>query len=429
MEAVILAGGMGTRLGDYTKEIPKPLVKIHEKAVLQYQIENLARYGITEIILIIGHLGYKIKEYFGDGRQLGVNIRYFEEEFPLGTAGSFYYLKNLLSDHFLVIFGDIIFDIDFNRFLNFHLEKKATGTLAVHPNNHPYDSDLLIVDDQNIVREILKKNVNRKFFYHNCVNSGLYIFRRDILNNVEENKKQDLEKNIIAKLIPEGKIYAYKTTEYIKDMGTPERFNLVQEHVRKGIVPKKNLSNKQKVIFLDRDGTINKYVGLLSKPEQLEIDEEVYEAIKMVNNSEYLSIVITNQPVVARNLCSIEELENIHRKLETDLGKKGVYIDEIYYCPHHPDKGYPEENKEFKIDCNCRKPNIGLIERAVNRYNIDLSQSYLIGDSTIDIQTGQNANLKKILLSTGQGGKDNKYNVIPDFYANNLLEAVRIIIK
>jgi histidinol-phosphate phosphatase family protein len=124
----------------------------------------------------------------------------------------------------------------------------------------------------------------------------------------------------------------------------------------------------------------------------------------------------------------MDDLENIHRKLETLLGEQGVYVNDIFYCPHHPDRGYPEENEAYKIPCDCRKPKTGLIMEAASKYNIDLVHSFIIGDSTIDIQTGFNAGLKTILLSTGLGGNDRKYSVLPDYYAKNLLDALNFIL-
>lgn len=286
-----------------------------------------------------------------------------------------------------------------------------------------------MIGKDDVVKGILKKNKKREFFYSNCVNAGVFVFKKSLVEYVLEDKKQDLEKDIITKLIEEKSIYSYRTTEYIKDMGTPDRYELVGKHIEKGITKSRNLSGKQKAIFLDRDGTINKYVGLVHKAKQLELEVNVIESLKLINNSEYLSIIITNQPIVARNLCTINELEEIHKKLETILGEQGVYVDDIFYCPHHPDGGYPEENKQYKISCDCRKPAIGLIKKAAEKYNIDLSNSYFIGDTTVDIQTGKNADLKTILLSTGEGGRDNKFQVEPDFYADDLLKAVNKIIK
>lgn len=429
MMAVILAGGLGTRLKEYTgEEVPKPMVKINEEPILLYQLKNLKKYGINEIIMVIGYMGSKIKDYFGDGTKFGVTIKYFEETKPLGTAGALYYLGNLLTEQFIVVYGDIIFDMDFDRFTSFHSEKGAACSMVIHPNNHPFDSDVIVLDNDNRVTEILGKNQDRDFYYHNCVIAGVFLLNKSVLKYIKKDQRQDLEKDVVMELLPTKKVFGYRTTEYLKDMGTPERYLLVQEHISKGIVAHGNLSNRQKAVFLDRDGTINKYCGLVSKPEELEILEEAYTAIKLLNNSEYLCIVITNQPVVARNLCTIDDLDNIHKKLEYELGVRGVYIDDLYYCPHHPDKGYPEENKLYKVECECRKPKTGLLQKAAEKYNIDLSASYFIGDTTVDVQTGKNSGMKTILLASGEGGKDAKYEALPEYLAADISEAVKIII-
>lgn len=185
---------------------------------------------------------------------------------------------------------------------------------------------------------------------------------------------------------------------------------------------------KTKCIFLDRDGTINVYKGLLYRSEDLILYPNSAKAIRMINESDYLCIVVSNQPVVARNLCTIEEVWNINKKMEILLKKQGAYLDDIFICPHHPDKGYPEENPDYKIDCDCRKPKIGMILEAQKKYDIDLSQSYIVGDTTIDIQTGKNAGLKTILVKTGLGGTDSKYKIEPDFVAEDLFDAIKIVL-
>ncbi|AWW26392.1 HAD-IIIA family hydrolase [Acetobacterium sp. KB-1] len=186
----------------------------------------------------------------------------------------------------------------------------------------------------------------------------------------------------------------------------------------------------KKCIFLDRDGTINKYKELLHNKYDLELEEGVSEAIKQINESDYLCIVVTNQPIVARNLCTYEEALEINDYLEKLLfDANGSYLDAVYMCPHHPDRGYIEENKKFKIECECRKPKIGMVVEAQKEFNIDLNKSYLIGDTSIDIMTGKNAGLKTILLNTGLKGKDNNYDIEPDGYAENLCDAVELILK
>ncbi|MCM1218375.1 MAG: HAD-IIIA family hydrolase [Lachnospiraceae bacterium] len=439
--AVIMAGGKGTRLQSIAKDIPKPMFPILGKPILEYQIDSLKRSGIIDIILIIGYLGDMIRDHFGDGETYGVNIRYIAEDKPLGSAGSLYYLKAdkslgiaegdglVMKEDFFLVFGDLLLDIDWNRFISFHKQRRGLVTLYVHSNTHPYDSDVIVVDTDDRVLRIEPKNMKRDFFYHNLVNAGVYCISPRLLDGISDPVKMDFEKELVAPQVINGTVYAYKSTEYVKDMGTPERLQAVSEDVRNGIVESRSLRNKQKAIFLDRDGTINVFKGFLRKAEDFELYPDTAEAIRRINTSEYLAIVVTNQPVVARGECSYEELEQIHAKMETLLGKAGVYIDDLFFCPHHPDKGFAGEILELKINCDCRKPKIGMLVKAAKRYNIDLERSWYIGDSTLDIQTGMNAQMKTVLLKTGVGGLDGKFDVRPEFVADNLLEAVTRILE
>ena len=429
MEAVIMAGGKGTRLQSVAKDIPKPMIKILGKPLLEYQIDSLRESGIDNIILIIGYLGNIIQEYFADGTKFGVNIQYIIEEKPLGTAGALYYLKEKIQVDFVFVFGDLLLDIDWNRFVGFHKKNNGLITLYGHPNSHPYDSDVIVSDENNRVIKIEPKNIKRDFYYHNFVNAGIYCMSSIILDAVKNPEKTDLEKKIITEEINKGRVYAYRSTEYIKDIGTPKRLNSAYQDIKNGLLKNKNLKNKQKAIFLDRDGTINVLNGFLSNIDDFEFLPGIAEAIKKINNSEYLVIVATNQPVVARGECTLEKLEQIHMKMELELGKQGAYLDDLFYCPHHPDKGYKGENIEFKIDCNCRKPKTGMLKQAANKYNIDLKQSWFIGDTTMDIKTGINAGTKTILVNTGEAGLDKKYNVVPDYNFENLLQAVDFILS
>ncbi len=431
MKAVIMAGGKGTRISSITQdEIPKPMLTVGEKPILEHQIECLKKSGVNEVIIVTGHLGNKIKEYFQDGTKFDIKICYYEEDpnKPLGTAGSLYYLKEKLNEDFILIFGDVFLSVDFNRMIKFHKEHNSDATLLTHPNSHPYDSDLIITNDEEVVAFDSKEN-NRDYDYNNLVNSGIYVFSPRIFDYITEEKKYGLEKDVIAKMIGKDKVYSYHSTEYVKDMGTPERYESVNNDYACGLCSRRNLANKQKAIFLDRDGTINVYKGFLTKKEDLELIDGVSYAIKEINSSEYLCIVVTNQPIIARGDSTVKNLNNIHKHMETLLGNDGAYMDGLYYCPHHPDKGYPGEVPELKIDCNCRKPKIGMLLQAVKDYNIDLNESIVMGDSTLDIKMAENAGMKSILLKTGVAGKDNKYDVTPTYVAEDLLEAVNIALN
>ncbi|GHV75434.1 histidinol phosphate phosphatase [Spirochaetia bacterium] len=392
MKTVIMAGGKGTRIASVASDIPKPMIPLCGKPILEYQIECLKRNNLTDIVIIVGHLGHIIKEYFGSA------VSYYTETEPLGTAGALYKIQESLSDDFLLIHGDIVFDVDFSRFIEFHRGQNAGATLAVHPNSHPYDSALLVTDTDHRVIQWLNKEDTRRY-YKNQVNAGLHILSKRLLAAVTPStKKIDLDRDILKPSIASGTIYAYPTPEYIKDMGTPDRYAQVSSDIEHGIVKGRNLSRRQKAVFLDRDGTINKLTGFITRPEAFELIDGAAEAIRKINSAGYLTIVITNQPVIARGEASLEDVEEIHNKMEAELGKRGAYVDDIFFCPHHPDRGFPGERPEYKIDCECRKPKPGMILKAAAQYNIDLSQSYMVGDAARDMGAGTAAGCTPALV-------------------------------
>ena len=393
MKVVIMAGGKGTRIASVNSEVPKPMIEILGKPILEHQVEVLKKQGFNDYIFVIGHLGHVIKDYFGDGSKFGISIEYIVEEEPLGTAGALYFLKDKIEEDFVLLNGDIIFDVDINRFYKYHKDHNGLATILVHPNNHPFDSSLIEVNNDGMVIDWINKEAER-VWYHNLVNAGIHILSVKVLDRFIEAKKTDLDRDILKPMIMEKQLFAYSSPEYIKDMGTPKRYDEVISDIKTGKVDNKCLVNKQKAVFLDRDGTINKYVGFLRKLDDFELLDGVSKAIKKINESGYLVIVVTNQPVVARGEVTVDELDGIHKKMETLLGQDGAYIDGLYICPHHPDSGFDGEIKELKIECECRKPKPGMILKAAKDFNIDLSNSYMIGDSENDIKAGMAAGCK-----------------------------------
>ena len=422
MKVVIMAGGRGTRISSIASDIPKPMIKIGGKPVLEHEIECLRDQGYKDIILTVNHLAEVIINYFGDGGNFGVNIEYYVEKEPLGNAGALFEIKDKLTEDFLLLNADSLFNININRFVNYHKEKGGLVTLFTHPNSHPYDSGLVIVDSNNSVTEWLTKEDIRPEWYQNRVNAGLHVVSPLILENRPDTPKVDLDRQLFRPLAGTGKMFAYDSPEYVKDMGTPDRFKMVEHDLLNGIVKSRNLSNKQKAIFLDRDGTINVYKGFLRNIDDFELIPGVSSAIKRINASGYLAIVVTNQPVIARGEVTFEQLKEIHNKMETLLGLDGAYLDAIYFCPHHPHKGYEGEVPELKIDCDCRKPKPGMLIKAAEDLNIDLSSSYIIGDGDNDIEAGRNAGCKTILLNDSLLNENNA-----DMVYNDLKEAIDCI--
>lgn len=431
MKVVIMAGGRGTRISELFPDIPKPLIPIDGIPVLEREVCSLASQGFRDIILTVSYLHEKIEEHFGDGSKWGVKIEYFVENTPLGNAGALFKLN--LKEDFLLLNADAMFDVDFNRFVDFHKQHGGLVTLFTHPNSHPYDSGLLIADKNSAVEQWLAKEDSRPEYYRNRVNAGLHVINPSVLelSGIDADKvgavgengkpiKVDLDRQLLKPLAGTGKMFCYDSPEYVKDMGTPERYDAVCEDYKAGRVSGKNLQNKQKAIFLDRDGTINKYVGFLRNINEFELLDGAADAIKKINASGYLAIVITNQPVIARGEVSFEELERIHNKMETLLGKKGAYLDAIYFCPHHPHKGYEGERPELKFDCDCRKPKPGMLLKAAQDFNIDLAQSWMIGDGENDIRAGQNAGCQTAFIGNESYGQTVTVSSLKNFVEQHL---------
>lgn len=423
MKTVIMAGGKGTRISSVASDIPKPMIKIEGIPVLEREINCLRDQGFDDIILTVSHLGNIIMDYFGDGSRVSpstgkpfnVHIQYYFEKEPLGNAGALFKLKDQLTDDFLLLNADSMFDVDFNRFVAFHKKQGGLVTLFTHPNSHPYDSGLIIADKNKAVVKWLTKEEERPQWYKNRVNAGLHVINPAILDKEFDTPKVDLDRQLLKPLAGTGKMFCYDSPEYVKDMGTPNRYYAVCEDCKSGRIRAKDLRNKQKAIFLDRDGTINKYVGFLRDINQFKLLDGVAEAIRKINNSGYLAIVITNQPVIARGEVTFEQLDEIHNKMETLLGQNGAYLDGIYFCPHHPDKGFTGEIPELKIDCECRKPKPGMILQAAKDFNIDLSSSWMVGDGKSDIECGKNAGCKTALIGCQNFGQDVTKNSLLEF--------------
>ncbi len=422
-----MAGGKGTRLSSVTgNEIPKPMVRVAGVPILERQILTLKGCGISQFYIVVGHLKEKICEYFGDGSGFGVEIIYIIENEPLGSAGALYYLKGKISDDFLLVFGDTVFDVDIWKLVSYHKKKGAALTLLAHPNSHPYDSDLLVVDASCRVTALLGKNEPRGDYF-NLVNAAFFVVSPSVLGEIDAPICLDMERDLVRRRIESSNdVFAYITTEYVKDVGTVDRLESVSKDIVNGTVAARNSKRKQRCIFLDRDGTINVYEDFVKTPDQLKLLPRAAEAISMINRSGYLAVIVTNQPVLARGDVTPSGMVAIQRRLETLLGNNGAYVDATYLCPHHPAKGFVGEIPELKIDCDCRKPKPGLFYKAAEELSIDLTSSYCVGDSWRDVAAGRAAGCHTIRVTCGESfhdGHDDAEVVCADLY-----EAVKYIL-
>jgi D,D-heptose 1,7-bisphosphate phosphatase len=430
-QAVILAGGKGTRLASVLKGLPKPLVDVCGKPLLLHQLELLCAHGFTDAIVMVNHRADAIQEWLV-GVDLPISVRLIDDGEPRGTAGAVLAALGELEPEFLVMYGDTMLAVDLTRFLTWHhAVPGADVSLFLHPNDHPHDSDLVEVDESGRILAFHAYPHPTGAWLPNLVNAALYVVRRESLRAwVESDGPLDFAKDLFPRMLAAGAtLRGYASPEYIKDAGTPERLERVRNALTSGAIRRASLNELQRAVFLDRDGTLNVEHGLIRRAEDLEVFPFAGSAIRRLNEAEWRTVLVSNQPIIARGEVTEAQLRRIHARLETEIGRDHAYLDRIYVCPHHPDSGFPGERKELKIRCDCRKPEPGLILQAQSDLNIDLARSWYIGDSTPDLGAAETAGVSSILVETGHGGLDRRHPYEARFTVGNVSEAVTFILE
>lgn len=394
---VIAAGGQGTRLRALDPDRPKALTPILGEPILSCQINLLVQSGIKNFHLLLNYHAEQIINFIEKKyKNPQLTFTYYTENMPLGSGGGLVNIYQDLPSLFLFTYCDIYFDINLDKLLNFHMCKNADFTLVCHPNDHPFDSDLIELDKTGRVVSLSSCPHSLDTFPGNVVNAAFYVVNRDLLKNFEHGVKRDFAKDMIPEMLKRHKCYGYLTHELLKDMGTPDRLDKLVKHYA-GISPTK----KKNVIFLDRDGTLNKITkgSYITSSDDLELIDGAGEGCRILRELGYLLVLITNQPVLARGDVSYDELKLIHNRLDWQLAKQEAYLDYKFYCPHHPDRGYEGEVANLKTDCECRKPGIGMLTEASMLFNIDLEKSWMVGDSLSDVKAGKNFGLNTCILT------------------------------
>ena len=430
-QAVILAGGKGTRLASVLKGLPKPLVDVCGKPLLLHQLELLCAHGFTDAIVMVNHRADAIREWLV-GLDLPISVRLIDDGEPRGTAGAVLAALDELEPEFLVMYGDTMLAVDLTRFWAWHRAVPGADiSLFLHPNDHPHDSDLVEVDESGRIVAFHAYPHPAGAWLPNLVNAALYVVRRESLRAwVDVAGPLDFGKDLFPRMLAAGAtLRGYASPEYIKDAGTPERLERVRNALTSGAIRRASLNEPQRAVFLDRDGTLNVERGLIRRAEDLEVFPFAGSAIRRLNEAEWRTVLVSNQPIIARGEVTEAQLRRIHARLETEIGRDHAYLDRIYVCPHHPDRGFPGERTELKIRCDCRKPEPGLILQAQNDLNIDLARSWYVGNSTPDLGAAERAGISSILVETGHGGLDRRYPYEARFTVANVSEAVTFILE
>ena len=434
-QAVILAGGKGTRLAAVSGGLPKPLTPVAGVPVVERQIELLVRYGIREIFLTTGYRARTLEEQLGDGARLGARLHHVREDEPLGTAGGVAALRDRLEDAFLVLYGDVVVEMDLARLLRFHVTRGADATIVVHPNDHPFDSDLVELGEDGVVRGFHPApRAADGPDLRNQVSAALYVVEAHALVHIEPRAKQDFVRDVFPRMLGAGAaLFGYHTTEYLKDMGTPDRLERVERDIRAGVPEANHASRTRPALFLDRDGVINREIDGVHAPDRLELLPGTGDAIRRLNRAGWLVAGVTNQPDVAKGFLSDADLEAVHRRLETRLGAAGAWLDGLVHCPHHPDRGFVGERPELKISCDCRKPRAGMLEELAARLPIDHARSALVGDSWRDMAAAHAFGIGAIGVRTGHGLRAVPPDAQaatgrPDVIVDDLAQAVSLVL-
>ena len=428
MQAVILAGGKGTRLASRLNGRPKPLIEVGGQPLLGRQLDTLGRQGIDDVVVLVNHEAGQIAAFLA-ARRNGRAVRLIDDGEPRGTAGAALACLAELDDRFAVIYGDTLFDVDVQAIVADHVSHAAAVTVLLHPNDHPADSDLVEIDEDGWVTAFHPYPRSPGTEFRNLVNAALYICEKAALKPyVDANPPLDFAKDLFPEMLLNGaRIRGYLSFEYIKDLGTPKRLDKVEHHLETGVVARAHRETPQKVVFVDRDGTLNQIRGYVRTPDDLEMIAGSAEAIRKLNENEFRVFVVTNQPVLARGECDLLTMARIHARLESCVGQAGGYLDGIKLCPHHPTAGFAGEVVGLKVPCDCRKPGVGMFESVGAALKIDLPRSWMVGDSTADILAGIRYGLRTVLVRTGEGGRDGKWQAKPEFEVADFAEAVQLI--
>ena len=435
-QAVILAGGKGTRLESVAGNLPKPLVPIGGVAVVQRQIELLVRYGIREVFLTTGYRAEVLEERLGDGAQWGVELHHVREDRPLGTAGGVAALRGRLDDDFIVVYGDVLVHMDLARLLDFHRRSSSDATLVVHPNDHPHDSDLVDLGIDGKVRAFYPKpRPADSGDLPNMVSAALYVLSPRALAHIQTGTAQDFVRDVFPRMLAAGaNLYAYHTTEYLKDMGTPERLERVERDLEDGVVHAMHADHLRPTFFLDRDGVINRETDGVLRPDDLELLPGAGAAIRRINRAGWLAAVVTNQPAIAKGFMSSADVEAVHLRLQRRLGETGAWLDRIVHCPHHPKSGFEGERPELKVMCDCRKPKAGMLETVSSTLPVDRSNAVMVGDSWRDMVAAHVFGAEAVGVMTGHAMAHSPPEefAVPgrcDVLAEDLPQAVALVLE
>ena len=377
--AVILAGGKGTRSADPTRA--KLGQELDGIPLLQWHMRLLQPLEITEAVVVAGHLGDQVDVLCGQVDPLGIDLSVIHEQEQRGTVAALTLAaQETQADEFLVILGDILMSLPIQQFL---IEWRASGknvAVVVHPSTHPEDSDATCPTHDGRVLVVPKSQPREHI--PNMSSAGLFAITREGLQRYQHLK--DMGSHVLPEAAEAGDLFAFVSSHYLKDTGTPARLEMAREDVKRQAFARRGNLGPRAALFLDRDGVLNPSQPEFHNAEGYQLLPGVAQAIAEANSAGVPTIVITNQPAIAKGFMTFDEHQRIRATMDRLLGTEGAFVDDYFFCPHHPEAGFEGEVSELKIHCTCRKPNPGMLRDAAARHTLDLNRSVMVGDTVRD---------------------------------------------
>lgn len=375
-QAVVLAGGRGTRLGALVQEVPKPMLDLGGEPLLETLLRHLRRNGIERVMLALSYRAERIKAHFGDGGRLGLDIGYLHEDTPAGTGGVLALGADRLDEAFLLLNGDTVFDANYHALHQLFRDSGADGAVALRavPDASRYGA--IAMDGRHVLRFEEKGRSGPGF-----VNGGVYVLHRRVGTRASRLPCA-LEQDILPVLAAERRLVGLPGQGFFIDIGIPDSLTAARRSVPQW--------RRRPVVFLDRDGVINRDRGHVCEPGRFEWMPGAPEAIRLLNESGHQVVVVSNQAGIARGYFSEAELRGFMRWMDERLSERGAHVDGFYYCPHHPALGAAP----YRAVCACRKPAPGMLLRALADFDADPARAFLIGDQDSDLEAARRAGIQ-----------------------------------
>ena len=430
-QVVVLMGGLGTRLKEFTKETPKSLVDVGGRPFFDYELMLLKHYGFRRFLFLIGYKADMIEEYYGDGSAFGISIEYcYDGKELLGTGGAIRRAYDKLEDDFLVIYGDSFMDIDYEETIFRYVAGKDEGKRAVMTvlkNKDRFDKSNVVLRDGNIVLYD-KVNTTPEMEY---IDYGACIYEKSLFDDFKAGEKFDIA-ILQNRLSLDGELAAHVVDKRFYEIGSPASLSEFQEYIGH------RLNEEHPAVFLDRDGVLdeivfNEDIEQLDAPLSLaefQLLPQAKEAVRLIRDKGYYVFIATNQPGAAKGKAKLLTLYDINHAMVSDLKEDGIDIEAVYSCIHYPKRlPYLREGSLGRFEtyliqvCDCRKPKDGLIRRPADIYNIDYENSYMVGDSITDVQAGEAAGVKTAFVGDLKCDACKKLcDIAPDMIVKDLME-------